>query len=328
MYQLLPTCILLAGLAFPLSCQSSPNDPTVGSRHLVTTVYQSKADWIENQHVLPNGHLLLSTLSSGDVFILDPGSKRPAPIKLLNLPGSAQVLGLTALSHGLYAAIGGSQDGWQILNPKLYLFKLDGTLVDSIPGPESGSFLNGLDRLPNKPHIALSSDSTGGKIYRFDTKTGEVAVAASGPAFKGASDPDVALPLGVNGLKVKGNYLYFTNTYQGTFGKFQIDPHGNKVGSVEILARLPLPTGFGNHFDDLALDNEGNAYVAQSYQSVIRVTPRGVVSLVPGTGKKDSKTRNPTSVGLAQDGKSIYVTTGTTNFTGTFYAGGVFKIDI
>lgn len=337
MYQLLP--ILLAGLAFPLSSQTSPTNPTsnpnlnlvIKPADLVRTVYQSNADWIENQYVLPRGHILLSTLQSGSVFILDPNARVPRPQRLVTLGGSTQVLGITSLGSGLYAAIGGNQKsvGFEILNPAVYVFKLDGTLVKSLPGPASGSFLNGLTSLPNKPHIALSTDSIGGKIYRFNTMTNQVTVAVSDPALDPAKDPKAELPLGANGIKIRGDYLFFTNTYKGTFARFKINAYGSKVGRVEVLAQLPLPTGFKNHFDDFAFDHEGNAYIAQAYQTILKVTPRGAKSVVPGTGEPDSKTRNPTSVGFAKDGKSIFVTTGTsTDAAGTFYAGGVFKLPI
>ncbi|KAK3329203.1 hypothetical protein B0H66DRAFT_596800 [Apodospora peruviana] len=328
MYQpLLP--LFLAGLAFTCGGLSSS---TTHHKDPVTTVYQSSNNtFIENQLVLPNGHLLFTTLNSGDVFSLDPYAAQPVPKRVVSFPGTLAVTGITSLGNGLYAATAGVQEGLAFHNMALHVFKLDGTLISRIPGPDP-SLLNGIATLPTNPNIVLSADSYNGQIIRFNTKTktASVAVSAAEEPELAAGDLTLPLPEGVNGIKIRGGYLYFTNTYLGTFGRFRIDAFdGRKVGRVEILARLEQPTGFGRAYDDFVLDGEGNAYITQHYNTIVKVCARNkAVSVVPGTGRDDGKIHAPTAVAFSKDGSSLFVTTASTSFTGTAYSGGVFSIKL
>lgn len=313
-----------AGLAFA-SPTPPPPPPPVGT---VTTLLQPNFTFFENQFLLPNGQLLISTLSSPDVYKLDPNSPSPSLQVVATLPDAERVTGIAPvgfITSGKYAAVGGNENGWVLDDPYLNIFKLDGTIVDRIQGPTGPSLLNGLIQLPLSPHILLSADSSNGRIIRWNTQTLTVTTAVTDAALNGAADPATPLPLGVNGLKIRGQYLYFTNTFQGTFGRFKIDPFtGDKTGPVEILVQLPLPTGFTNAFDDFGFDFAGNAYITQHFNSVIKVTPAGVVSVVPGTGSLETPIKTPTSVLVSWDQKNVYVTTGMSEFS----TGGIFRIRI
>lgn len=317
--------VLAAGLVFPLTGLASPT-PTPPANP-VSTIYQSEYTFFENQLVLATGELLISTLSSNGIYKINPKASSPSLQLVASLPDAGRVTGITRVNYALdgkYAAVGGNENGWILDNPHLNIFKLDGTIVDRIPGPTEPSLLNGLITLPTKPHILLSADSTNGKIIRWNTVTRTVTTAVTDPALTGDSDPTNPLPLGVNGLKIRGQYLYFTNTFQGTFGRFKIDLDGNKTGPVEILVQLTLPTGFTNAFDDFTFDAFGNAYIAQHLSSIIKVTPAGVVSTVPGTGGFTGPLLTPTSVGISLDQKNLYVTTGMSEFS----SGGIFKVKL
>lgn len=85
-----------------------------------------------------------------------------------------------------------------------------------------------------------------------------------------------------------------------------IDKQGNKAGEIEVLARSPLPREI---YDDFAFDSAGNAYVAVHSSSVFKITPEGEQTLLAG-GIGSSVFQEPTSVALAKDEKSIYVSTG------------------
>ncbi|KAK4206060.1 hypothetical protein QBC37DRAFT_407442 [Rhypophila decipiens] len=238
---------------------------------------------------------------------INPKAASPALTVVATFPDAERVTGIAPAGPGKFAAVGGNENGWVLDDPYLNIFKLDGTI------------------LPAKAHILLSADSTNGRIVRWNTQTRTVSTAVTDAALNGDSDPTNPLPLGVNGLKIRGQYLYFTNTFQGTFGRFQIDLHtGAKTGPVEILVQLTLPTGFTNAFDDFTFDSAGNAYVTQHFNSVIKVTPAGVVSVVPGTGTFESPIKTPTSVSVSGDQKWLYVTTGMSDYS----SGGIYKIRI
>ncbi|KAM7219257.1 hypothetical protein V8F06_005426 [Rhypophila decipiens] len=313
-----------AGLAF--ASPISPRQVAVGT---VTTLHQSAYTFFENQWLLDNGELLISTLSSPSIYKINPNSPSPALTVVATFPNVQRATGIAPVglkAAGKFAAVGGNENGWVLDDPVLNIFKLDGTIVDSIPGPSGASLLNGLIQMPLRPNVLLSADSVNGRIIRWNTLLRTATTVVTDPALAGGyANPAEPLPLGVNGIKICGQYLYFTNTFQGTFGRFKINLlTGAKTGPVEILVQLTLPTGFTNAFDDFTFDDAGNAYVTQHLNTVIKVTPAGVVSVVPGTGNFASPILTPTSVAVSADQKNLYVTTGMSEYS----SGGIFSIRI
>ncbi|EHK99298.1 hypothetical protein M7I_4864 [Glarea lozoyensis 74030] len=110
-----------------------------------------------------------------------------------------------------------------------------GEVTDRIP---VNGTLNGMDSLPIFPWIVLTADSVGGQIFRVNTRSRKVDVIVSDPAMLGPGGS--ALPIELNGLKVFSEYVYFTNSAQGFFGRMRIDIFGSKAGEVEILAKSSI----------------------------------------------------------------------------------------
>ncbi|KAM7202963.1 hypothetical protein V8F20_004210 [Naviculisporaceae sp. PSN 640] len=315
--------LLAAGL-LPLTGLASPLPRAVGD---VRELYKSTDTFFENLFVLPNGNLLISTLTTNKIYMINPGEVNPTLQVVTTLTAGERATGIASVSPGMggkYAAVSGFENGWILNDPYLNVFSLNGTVLYSIPGPPEPSLLNGLISLPAHKEILLSADSTNGRIVRWDTDAQTYDIAFSDPALTGDSNPANPLPLGVNGIKIRGQYLYFTNTFQGTFGRFKIDCNANKIGNVEILVQLPLPTGFTNAFDDFVFDGAGNAYITQHATSVIKVTPAGVVTTVAGTGGFTTPIMTPTAVGLSSNEKTLYVTTGMSEYS----TGGIYAIEI
>ncbi|KAM7212105.1 hypothetical protein V8F06_012505 [Rhypophila decipiens] len=310
-HPLLFVLISYAMLAACIPAGSPPPSP-------VTQIYQfSDATFVENLHVLPSGHVLLTTLSTGHLFSVDPKAHNPTPGIVATLGNTTALTGIAALpGNSLYAVTGGTHTSFGFLPGSMSLFVVlitqlpnkapRGHVVTSIPFPDT-SIMNGLDALPKQPLTLLSADSIGGRILRINTLTGQTDVAWSDPAI-GSGNP--SLPLGINGLKIVGDFLYFTNSGQGTFGRVPIDKFGNKVGAAQILATLPSPSNLSYAFDDFDFDRCGNAYVALHDTQVIKITPGGVQSVFAGGLGGVPPFRSPTSVATANDGKSIYVSTG------------------
>jgi len=271
---------------------------------VATQIFSFASYFIENLRVLPNGNLLLSTiLSAGLLYTLNPNVPSPQAQQVTTF--SSSITGVTGIApipgNGLYAVGGGLHTSFSFANNSMNLFIVSlatDSIVKTIPVPGTES-MNGLVALPVYPFTVLSADSVGGRILRIDTLTSTVSVAFSDPAL---GPGNFVPPIGVNGLKIRGAYLYFTNSALATFARVLIDAHGNKVGTVETLASIDgLP-------DDFCFDDTGNAYAAVHPSSVVKITPRGVVTTI-GSG---DLFRQPTSVVLANDGASIYVSTGGT----------------
>ncbi|KAK8051169.1 hypothetical protein PG993_002554 [Apiospora rasikravindrae] len=189
----------------------------------------------------------------------------------------------------------------------------DGKVVDSIPVPDTAT-MNGMASLPHHPHILLSADSIDGRILSIDTQKRKADVLlkhdmlAAGAANNNDTSSYPVPPIGINGLRVRGDYLYFTNSNQGTFVRVRIDEYGRRTGNFEVLARSP---DAAHIYDDFTFDQAGNAYIATHSSSVFKVTPRGVQTLLVGDSSKYAQLlAEPTSATLALDGKCIYVSNG------------------
>ncbi|KAH9986405.1 hypothetical protein F4779DRAFT_624286 [Xylariaceae sp. FL0662B] len=267
-----------------------------------TRIFEFNNTFIENLTMLPNGRLLLTTFGSGSLYMLKPETTNPAVENLVNLEGSTGLSGIASLGSNNSAVV-----------------------VDSIPVPGT-RMMNGMAALTNKPQIILSADSLGGRILRVDTSTREVSVALT-DASLGPSEDNPTHALGINGLRVRNSYLYFTNSAQGTFARFPIDDDGNKIGDIEIIGSLEGDDRISHAYDDFALDSCGNAYVALHPSSVVKITPDGKQTTIART-QTDLTFREPTSVLLAQDSKSIYVSTGGKTIKGKRYGGQIIHADI
>ncbi|OTB03623.1 hypothetical protein M426DRAFT_12341 [Hypoxylon sp. CI-4A] len=275
-------------------------------------IYNFSTEFVENLHVLPNGHLLLTTMESptGHLFTLDPKAPEPQAKLVTSFDSNVTALtGIAPLPGGdgdLYAVSGGLHTSFAFEKGSMsvYIVSLKtGTVVDSIPVPEAET-MNGMAALPHHPHLLVSADSFRGCIWSIDTRTHEVSVLIEDTVLgPGAQTPPSGIPaIGVNGLRVRGDHLYFTNSNQGTFTRVRIDPRGKPI------------------FDDFALDREGSAYAAVHSTEVFKITPDGAQTVLAGGGA-GSLLKEPTSVALANDGKSIYVSTGG-DFTATPRQGG------
>lgn len=271
---------------------------------MATQVFTFASNFIENLHVLPNGYLLISTIvTAGILYTVNPSSQSPQAHQVATFPSSITAVTGTAPIPGngqLFAVGGGLSTDFAFANNSMSLFVVSlasGKIKKTIPVPGTET-MNGLAALPDNPYTVLSADSIESRILRIDTLSSTVSVAFSDPALEPTAN---TVPLiGVNGIRIRDSYMYFTNSDAATFGRIPIDKNGNRVGTAEILAQV---TGIS---DDFAFNSEGNAYMAVHPSSVVRITPEGVVSTI-GEGVLY---RQPTSVAMANDGKSIYVSTG------------------
>ncbi|GAW20839.1 hypothetical protein ANO14919_103510 [Xylariales sp. No.14919] len=323
--------IIYTSLFFLMASQASlckTQHPSTGD-----VVFQfSDRTFIENLHVLPNGHILFSTLTSGDLYILDPQSPKPSPVIVASLAGSTGLTGIAPLSQGLYAISGGVHSSFSFVrgSMQLYILSMEGStpagadVIDAIPVPDT-SMMNGMVGLPNRPHTILSADSIDGRILRVDTETKEVSVAFADPAL--APGNKSTAPFGANGLKLRDGYLYFTNSGLATYARVRIDDDGNKTGNVEVLATLESVADVPSAYDDFDFDEQGNAYITVHSKSINKVTPDGEQSLFAG-GSNSTTFREPTAVATSKDGKSIYVSTGGTVIGNTTYGGQIIHIKI
>ncbi|KAI1845395.1 hypothetical protein JX265_005256 [Neoarthrinium moseri] len=155
--------------------------------------------------------------NQGGVLILDLEKPESGVQTVVSLKGSTGQTGIAPLGGGLHAVSGG-------------------TVLDEIPVPKT-QMLNGMAVIRRKPHIVLSADSIGGRIWRINTQTRAVDVVVADDELGLDSNPVNFIPLGANGLGIIDDFLCFINSARGTFARFKVDKSGNKIGDIEIIVQ-------------------------------------------------------------------------------------------
>ncbi|KAM5354696.1 hypothetical protein ACJ41O_001343 [Fusarium nematophilum] len=312
---------LVAGL-LSTALSSPTKTPSFATRELV----ELPGVFIENIATRSNGNLLLNTFDDGQMYSLDP-SRAPSEARVVaKLDGTNALTGIAETSRDVFAIAGGIFDAEtsQFHNGSMKVALVDfrrsrdgkPSVRVILEGEEAG-FINGMTTLPRHRHIVLGASYLTGEILRINTRSGTSEVAFQdeilAPIPGGNS-------MGVNGIKIFGNHLYFTGTGRKAFGRVKIDEFGNKVGKVHIIARGPSSSIPGP--DDFVMDKHGNAFVGFFPDMLIKITPRGKQAvLINGT------LAGPTSAAFSKDGRNLYVATAGQGVEGV-QGGQVIKVNL
>ena len=90
------------------------------------------------------------------------------------------------------------------------------------------------------------------------------------------STSPTALPIGINGLKIRKGALSYTNTGLSTFFRIPINTDGSAAGAAVAVA-----TNITS-IDDFVLDARGDAFIAQNRPvSSLGMLARGAVAVTP-----------------------------------------------
>ncbi|EXM15561.1 Six-bladed beta-propeller, TolB-like [Fusarium oxysporum f. sp. vasinfectum] len=259
--------------------------------------------WIENVAIRSNGDLLMTTIGEGKVYSFSPNST-PAELRaMFKVEGVNALSGIAEVGQDFFAVTGGIFEGmYQNDTMNLSLLKFDGDKVSVSTVFQKSKYgpVNGILALPCHRHIILAADAERGEILRIDTTTGHVEVAIKDKALAPVSGGP--FPVGVNGISIFNDYLYFTNTAHQSFNRVKIDDMGNKLGDFEVLAKLEKGSPYVP--DDFAMDLNGNAYVVYWQDRVVKIT-RGWKQTVLVEGLL----AGPSSATFSNDGKTLYVVT-------------------
>ena len=287
----MPTCALAQGL--PDLFATAKTD-----LHPVTPVATfAPMTFIENMIELPDGRIVASSTFDGRLHLID-GSTTTV---LAEIPG-AHVLCLETFGEDLIvtANVHAPEDS---TNPPgfegyategaLYRVSLRGDVEKLARLPEA-MFANGIARAPDGRYLIAGSSR--GKIYAFDPETGGTDIWLDHPTLK----PGQAYPIGVNGLRVSGDQVYFANTGQMTMGRIDF-----ATQEVTLLHE-------GLLIDDFAVAPDGSVYGAtHAYNSVVAVSPEGVRTIIADASQGAT---GSTSVRFDARGDLLVSTGGNANY--------------
>ncbi|MCJ1388284.1 hypothetical protein MMC18_001129 [Xylographa bjoerkii] len=273
--------------------------------------FPNPGSWLENLAVRSNGNILATRLDVPQLYQFFPLVPNSEPTLIHAFPSTSGFTGLTGITElaghpDVFAVIASnfSEPGhgavWRVdmRQPTPAVAKIAQIPQAAVP--------NGMASLDAAEHAVLISDSTLGNVWRLDLRSGAYTVAIDDPKMNKVR-PNATVS--VNGIRIFGGYLYFTNSDALFFARIPIHANGTAAGASEIVA---YSVGNGSTFDDFAIDDDGTAYVATGNgNAVTRITPDGRAAIIAGN-LNSTEIANPTSVQFGrteQDRRTIYVTT-------------------
>jgi len=130
---------------------------------------------------------------------------------------------------------------------------------------------DGVATLPHDPSVVLVADAAQGVIWRVNTDNGRYDMAIDDSSFK----PTDIVPLGVNGIHILNNELYFTNLATNSVGKMAITSKGAAAGAIQVLTTKAIAA------DDFAVSDNGIVYAAGA-NTLWQVTADGCTAAFVG----------------------------------------------
>lgn len=273
----------------------------------VSTIWSwPKGSWAESIAVRRNGKLLVTRVDIPELWQIDPAGHSASLVHSfddhLALSGITEVtpdvFAVVAVNFSLATGIlsAGSSSIWTVDFSNHTT--LNQTTVSKVTGLPEAGLPNGLTVLNATEGTILAADSYGA-VINVNIHTGEYAVVLEDATLQPAANLST---LGVNGIHVRGKYLYYTNSNQHLFGRVKINANGTAAAPFEVLYQDSSPP-----FDDFALDKHGVAYITHTTgYGLTRVGTNGNGTLILGNV---NATLGTTAAAFSNNGSVLYVTT-------------------
>ena len=259
--------IIVVGLILRLSSIAAQpikgRDHSLGTRALAATTVWTfpQRTWVENLVVRSNGQILTTLLTSPQLYQVDPTGKSPASL-VYTFPAHTSCFGISELGHDIFYVVAGNYSLTTFaVTPgsfAVYKVNMNGFTPGGLPSvskvfnfPNSGE-LNGMTVLNSAQGLLAIADSVAGDVLSLNVNTGTISQLVISPLMS----PNATIaPMGINGLKVRGSSLYFTNTNRNAYAAVPINSNGSPNGEALALSSLTST-------DDFQFDTLGNAYFA------------------------------------------------------------------
>ncbi|PKS05924.1 hypothetical protein jhhlp_007757 [Lomentospora prolificans] len=247
--------------------------------------------WFEGISVRENGTLVVNRLDVPELWTINPLTKESN--KVLSIPNVLGLTGITEIEHDVFAFVAGNfstadftveAGTWSVWKVDLSAEEPEAELIADVP---DAGFLLGTATFDRD--AILVADAAQGKVLKIAVSTGKYTVIIEDGLLTPAADADI--PEAIHGIRYHGEEIYYTNTFGNSFGRFPIDASTAEVGNITTVANLTSPL-------DLAVDGDGNAYIGQIGEGIVKVSRNGTVtpawnvtsatSLAFGRTKEDS----------------------------------------
>ena len=299
---LLTPMLLLASLVVPvlsgIMLRSVPGWPALPLP--VEIVHQFPiGTWMENLVIRHNGKILTTALSSPELFQVDNHGKQPVKL-VYTFANKTGCTGIAKLGRDTFYVIAGNfsvsnltpvPGSWSV-----YKVHLPYHLPHTEPKPARVSLvanfprsimLNSITVLSNRRKWLLINDSKTGIVYRLEAKKGTLVKRLKNPLMK----PSSPSAFGVNGVKIRKNHLYFTNSDRKILACQPIKHNGRPRRSAKLVAHV-------DGADDFAFSayfrSTPNLFVAQNdgVDGLGRVVGNRVVTMAGGPSGDRSNSKH------------------------------------
>ncbi|KAB5515533.1 hypothetical protein GE09DRAFT_1159894, partial [Coniochaeta sp. 2T2.1] len=270
------------------------------------------------------------------LYSINPKATAPTASVTYTFPNATGLSGIAEVSPDVYAVVTGI---WDLANTRAALGSLEVWTVDLSNSNGKGknvvkrlgsiansTIFNGIARHPTNSALLLAADSALGAVWRVDLRTGAYGVAFSSTllALTGTAP---GTNLGINGLKARGDYLYFTNSARRFFGRVKIDGQGGAAGPIEIISSSSK-AGEDVIYDDIALGGDGDAWIASHPGYAVHVKKDGAQRVVNDTELLLNPTAAAFGRGSKEQERTLYVTNGGEFAGADLVNGGVVAVDL
>lgn len=302
--------------------------------------------FFENIAVRPSGSLLATLLVGGpDIYtVVDPSRANPSFELLTSIPAVDGLTGITEIldenGKGVdrYVVTGGnsstelpndivtgSWSAWEVA------FDGQGVTVDKISGLSPETVLsNGVAAVPN---AVLLADSARGAISRLDLATGayEDSIVALPEML---TTPDSELGIGINGVKVWGGQLYFSNTATASIWRFPVTEDGYPTRRLscsgpELVANI---TSLAAGIDDFEIDARGDIYATTNYVNLlVKIDGKTGDAKVVAGGAEEFTVAGASAAAFGRtkdDKRTLYMSTATATIGNVTEGGRVLAVEL
>jgi sugar lactone lactonase YvrE len=239
--------------------------------------------WIENIAVRSNGQLLVTLLTTPELYLIDPETSEA---RLVSKFDSVLALtGIIEIEEDVFYIAGGNYNSSNLSNEvgSYHIWKVDMTsfnttskaAVNKIAQLSEAGLPNGFELLSKADGTILIADSELGAVWKLNTQDGTCEIAIEVDEMK--YDP-LNMPMGVNGIKIAKGYLYWSNTSKATICRIKIDKRGVAIGKAEVLEENVL-------VDDFVFDKKGIAWLTTNPMNTVVVMTKmgeGGVTVIGG----------------------------------------------
>ncbi|KAI0134367.1 hypothetical protein BJ170DRAFT_609529 [Xylariales sp. AK1849] len=266
----------------PVNCSGATLPLPVRTVHQFTT-----ETWIENLAVRPNGDLLLivdenvtSPVHPVSLYQLaNPSSPQPELSLVYSFP-LGTVLGIAEIQPEVYAVVAENFTGSFVAVPgtaKVYTFDFNGgaqpTIKEVATMPNATNGPDGVAALPGQPNTVLVADMYASLVWAVDIISGKTTVFAQTPEMAQVHN---ATLIGINGLRVSHDYLYFTNSDLQSVYRLPLAECGSGAKpKADLVANLTSVSPV--FIDDFTIGKDGTLWVTSSgpQNVVVAVRPDG-----------------------------------------------------